>query len=120
MNFRSGYFISSSYRRSSMNVLFRCLVMTGMTAALLMPVAAFADEPENLAPDAQAAEGMPPTIPHGIKDSADGKACLVCHEKGLKGAPVTPHPERLTCTECHVPADPGAPVKELKKRKKQQ
>ena len=103
-----------------MNVYSRFLVMTGMTALLLTPVASFADEPENLAPDARSAEGMPPTIPHGIKDSADGKACLACHEKGLKGASVTPHPERLTCTECHVPANPGAPVKDPKKTKKKQ
>ena len=104
-----------------MNVFYRCIVLAGLTAALLMPAAAFADELEKLAADANSAEGMPPTIPHGIKDSADGKECLACHgpDRKVKGASVTSHPERLTCTGCHIPANPGAPVKELKKGKKQ-
>jgi nitrate reductase cytochrome c-type subunit len=102
----------------SMNALFRFLAITGITAALLMPVASFADQGENLAPDAQAAEGMPPTIPHGITDTANGESCLVCHRTGVKGAPVTNHPERLTCTECHVPANPAAPAPKAVKKGK--
>ena len=102
-----------------MKLFFRCLVMTGLTAALLMPLAASADEPENLATDAQAAEGMPPTVPHRVKETADGTYCLSCHRDGLKKAPVCPHPERLTCTECHVPANPDAPAKKAKKVKPQ-
>jgi len=99
-----------------MNVLSSCLVMTGMTAALLMPVAASADEPENLETDAQSAEGMPPAIPHGIKETANGEYCLSCHRTGVNGAPMTPHPERLTCTECHVPANPDAPARKGAKK----
>jgi nitrate reductase cytochrome c-type subunit len=114
--FRRGYFIC--YRRSSMNVLFRCLVMTGMTAALLMPVVSLADEAENYESDARSAEGMPPTIPHRIEDTANGESCLACHRTGLNGAPVSPHEERLTCTECHVPANPDAPPPKGKKTHK--
>jgi cytochrome c-type protein NapB len=101
-----------------MKVLIRCLVMAGMTALLMMPVASLAEDEPNLGADAQNAEGAPPTIPHGVKDKADGKYCLVCHEKGVKGAPMTPHPERLTCTECHVPDNPAAPLPGAKKSKK--
>jgi nitrate reductase cytochrome c-type subunit len=101
-----------------MNVLSRCLVVTGMTAALLMPVAASADEPENLEADAQSAEGTPPTIPHGIKETTNGEYCLTCHRTGVNGAPMTPHPERLTCTGCHVPANPDAPAKQAPQKPK--
>lgn len=53
--------------------------------------------------------GSPPHIPH--KDlAADGvkMECLTCHAKGgwsaeLKGnTPVTPHPEQISCRQCHV------------------
>jgi cytochrome c-type protein NapB len=53
--------------------------------------------------------GSPPYIPH--KDlAADGveMECLTCHAKGgwsaeLKGnTPVTPHPEQISCRQCHV------------------
>jgi len=101
-----------------MKVLIRCLVMAGMTAVLMMPVASLAHEEQNLEADAQKAEGAPPIVPHGVKEKGDGKYCLSCHEKGVKGAPVTPHPERLTCTECHVPADPAAPLPGAPKAKK--
>lgn len=67
------------------------------------PVASLsAEERPDYAADARFAEGTPPTIPHPFKDVANGEQCLTCHLKGIKGAPLCPHPVRLTCTECHV------------------
>lgn len=45
--------------------------------------------------------GAPPTIPHRTLMRSD---CMSCH--GPKGlfALRTPHPERQSCTQCHVPA----------------
>lgn len=72
-----------------------------LIGALIVP--AFADEPESLDADArQAGSGEPPTIPHKIGDDMMGEKCNVCHRDGIKGAPQTSHPERLTCTQCHV------------------
>lgn len=62
-----------------------------------------ADEPvEDLEKDAQMAESPPPVIPHKVDVTATGEACLACHRDGIKGAPATPHPERLDCVQCHV------------------
>ena len=41
-----------------------------------------------------------PRIPHTTEGREN---CLGCHEKGLSGAPVTPHPQRPNCTNCHKP-----------------
>ncbi|MEH0007334.1 MAG: cytochrome C [Flavobacteriales bacterium] len=54
--------------------------------------------------------GAPPSIPHPVSDarSMGGKDCLQCHENGGfvakwdAYAPVTPHPELLSCRQCHV------------------
>ena len=45
--------------------------------------------------------GAPPTVPHRTLMRSD---CMSCH--GPKGlfALRTPHPERQSCTQCHVPA----------------
>lgn len=56
--------------------------------------------------------GAPPRIPHAVRADMDRGAapCLACHEQGgfvaeFKAfAPVTPHPELLSCRQCHVPA----------------
>jgi nitrate reductase (cytochrome), electron transfer subunit len=54
--------------------------------------------------------GAPPVIPHAVDErEAFGKACLACHGSGGwvprfdAYAPVTPHPEMLSCRQCHVP-----------------
>ena len=55
--------------------------------------------------------GAPPVIPHAVKAdmNRDGASCLACHETGgfvseFKAfAPVTPHPELVSCRQCHVP-----------------
>jgi cytochrome c-type protein NapB len=61
-----------------------------------------AEAQEDYESDARYAEAQPPTIPHPFRDAADGKYCLRCHGTGLNGAPLSPHPVRITCTECHV------------------
>ncbi len=57
----------------------------------------------------RAYDGAPPIIPHGVA-SLGRQSCLSCHATGAavsadhrRRAPVTPHPERLACTQCHVP-----------------
>ena len=54
--------------------------------------------------------GAPPIIPHRVEESwAGGKACLSCHADGgwtpRFGAftPVVPHPELVSCRQCHLP-----------------
>lgn len=55
--------------------------------------------------------GSPPRIPHKIFPSFSDEAeeCLACHGRGGYGveldayAPVTPHPEKELCYQCHVP-----------------
>lgn len=97
-----------------MRLLFRCFTAASLAFLLALPVIASADEPENYEKDARNAENTPPRIPHIIKDTSDGSYCLGCHRTGLKGAPETPHPERLSCTGCHVQGE----VKAIKKDKK--
>ena len=56
--------------------------------------------------------GSPPRIPHSVVPafSDDSVACLSCHGKGGfspehgKFVPVTPHPEKELCNQCHVPS----------------
>lgn len=55
--------------------------------------------------------GSPPMVPHVVPPSfSDEKLnCLSCHERGGYDAekeafvPVTPHPEKESCFQCHVP-----------------
>ncbi len=54
--------------------------------------------------------GGPPTIPHPVDEMNMGsKACLKCHQNGgyvdqyKSYAPVTPHPDKINCRQCHVP-----------------
>lgn len=84
-----------------MRILFRSCAATFLIAALALPTVAGADGPENYAKDASQAESTPPMIPHQFMDTAGGGYCLGCHGSGVKGAPMTPHPERLSCTGCH-------------------
>ncbi|WP_424319890.1 nitrate reductase cytochrome c-type subunit [Candidatus Methylomirabilis sp.] len=52
----------------------------------------------------RAYEGAPPLIPHDAE--ARKGMCLVCHEFGIAGAPITPHPTRNDfCLQCHVGQD---------------
>ena len=45
--------------------------------------------------------GAPPLIPHDVE--ARKGMCLTCHETGVAGAPIVPHPTRdPVCLQCHV------------------
>jgi cytochrome c-type protein NapB len=52
--------------------------------------------------------GSPPEIPHPLQAHGGKLQCLTCHAEGgwtqaLKRiTPVTPHPELLSCMQCHV------------------
>jgi len=50
----------------------------------------------------RAFEGAPPLIPHEIEDET---GCLECHRLGDNDAPITSHPERVNCVQCHVTQD---------------
>ena len=39
-----------------------------------------------------------PKIPHKVIDGMD---CKSCHATGVKGAPVSPHPDKPNCIKCH-------------------
>ena len=55
--------------------------------------------------------GSPPRIPHKVSPSFSGDTenCIACHGRGGYDveqdayAPVTPHPEKELCYQCHVP-----------------
>lgn len=56
--------------------------------------------------------GAPPRIPHPLRaDELRTDACRTCHERGGYSArfqayvPLTPHPERGICLQCHVGVD---------------
>lgn len=61
----------------------------------------------------RAYHGAPPQIPHKIfsKKGIGGNSCLQCHENGGFAeefnayTPVTPHPELISCRQCHVPVN---------------
>jgi cytochrome c5 len=95
----------------------RVLAVASLMAVLVQPLSAVADEPENLEADAKYAESTPPVIPHPIADNVTGEGCLACHRTGLNGAPPSPHPIRLNCTQCHVRSDLGEPKKTKKGKK---
>ena len=97
-----------------MKLLLRCCAVASLVTLLAFPIVVGAEEEENYDKDAQQAENVPPRIPHKIKDTSDGAYCLGCHRTGLNGAPETPHPERLSCTGCHVQGE----IKAVKKQKK--
>lgn len=100
-----------------MKALLRIAAMLCCLAVPTFP--ALAQEQENYDADARSAEDAPPVIPHFVGDNINGKACLACHETGLKGAPVTPHPTRLNCTQCHVRSEMSAKTAGKKARTKQ-
>jgi len=55
--------------------------------------------------------GSPPRVPHDVPPSFSGDTlkCLSCHGRGGYDveqdayAPITPHPEYESCSQCHVP-----------------
>lgn len=85
-----------------MRLFFNCYTVASLVALLALPPLLRADETENYDKDAEYAESTPPMIPHRIKDTSDGEYCLRCHGAGVNGAPMSPHPVRLSCTGCHA------------------
>ena len=60
--------------------------------------------------DNRAFYGAPPSIPHTVEERNMGEnSCLKCHENGgfvdkfSAYTPITPHPEKVNCRQCHVP-----------------
>jgi nitrate reductase (cytochrome), electron transfer subunit len=96
--------------------LVKSLAVTLLCQLLLAPLPVSADDEVPTEKEVMQAEGVPPVIPHRVLEDYTTKTCLGCHETGKKGAPVTPHPERQNCTQCHVPKDGFAPAKGLKKK----
>jgi cytochrome c-type protein NapB len=88
--------------------------IVAMFCAVALSGVARADEEVPTEQEIKQSEGAPPTIPHKVRADVTDKECLGCHRTGKKGAPVTPHPQRLACTQCHVP---GA-VEETKEGRK--
>ena len=57
--------------------------------------------------------GAPPPVPHGLTGTEmRDQNCKTCHERGgfvprfSAYAPVTPHPEMVSCLQCHALKDP--------------
>lgn len=82
--------------------LIRLLAVAALVSFLALPFPALAQEEVPTEQEIRQTEGEPPVVPHRMKDADTAKDCLKCHLKGKKGAPVTPHPERKACTQCHV------------------
>jgi nitrate reductase cytochrome c-type subunit len=103
-----------------MKTVLRLLFATLCLLSLALPAVAD-EEGDDLENDARHAEGAPPTIPHRVEANATGESCLACHRSGLNGAPITPHPLRLDCVQCHVQGETAArdEGKKGKKHKKQ-
>lgn len=97
-----------------MKQLTQYLLATILTTSLCLPLTAFADDQANYNKDAEYAENTPPMIPHRFEDTSNGAYCLGCHGVGLKGAPLCPHPVRLSCTGCHAQGE----IKDAKSEKK--
>ena len=100
-----------------MKMLFRCLLSLACLFVLTLPSVAD-DKGEEYEKDARYAEGTPPMIPHRIEVNGTGEYCLACHREGMNGAPVSPHPIRLDCTQCHGQGEITVKVTDSKRGKK--
>ena len=96
--------------------LIRLLAVAAMVNFLTLATPALAEEAVPTEQEIRQSEGEPPVIPHRIADTDTAKECLKCHETGRKGAPVTSHPERKACTQCHVRGEIPAAKPGRKKR----
>ncbi len=71
---------------------------------LLLPLYSSAQQQQ--APPRPMYFGAPPTIPH--EAGPEMNECLTCHGEKDSGAPLTPHPTRARCRQCHVAANAKA------------
>ncbi len=99
-----------------MNRVIRFVALAALLQFLMIPLRAIAEEQVPTEQEIMQAEDEPPVIPHRVSESDTFKDCLKCHESGKKGAPMTSHPERKNCTQCHVAGE--VKVKAGKKGKK--
>ncbi len=105
---RGGAPVPTSGERGSATPRYRALRETAVRLPAAHPVSA-----RTLATfyERRAYPGASPQIPHAVKpDMAEtGNSCLQCHAEGDYAprfgayAPVSPHPELLSCRQCHVP-----------------
>lgn len=95
----------------------KVLVVSAFAGAMFVPMVAAAQEEVPTDKEVSQAESEPPVIPHRVLESDTAKECLVCHKTGKKGAPVTPHPDRKACTQCHVPTAGFSTRKDVKRAK---
>ena len=90
------------------------LMKVGWASSLIVALALLvgtASAQQSAAPQSaklpRAYPGAPPLIPHDAE--ARKGLCLTCHEMGLAGAPIVPHPTRNHfCLQCHVGQDQTA------------
>lgn len=99
-----------------MKYINKFLVMAAFLQFLLIPFPLFAGDQVPTEKEIMQAGNEPPSISHPVSDAASAADCLKCHETGKKGAPVTSHPERKNCFQCHVAGE--VKIKAGKKGKK--
>ncbi len=88
-----------------MKRIIKLLAVVALSQLFMCPFTAMAEGEVPTEQEIKQAEGEPPVIPHKVADTDTAKECLKCHKDGKRGAPVTSHPERKICTQCHVPAE---------------
>lgn len=84
------------------------VVLLLSSAALLFGVAAAQAPTERELRPRRLYFGAPPAAPHDL--GPEMSECLVCHGDAETGAPLTPHPTRLSCRQCHVAATEQVPA----------
>ena len=88
--------------------LFALLVVALLLAVLAAGQAPDEDSPQRQLPPRRMDFGAPPAAPHDL--GPDRGDCLLCHGDPDMGAPLTPHPTRLRCQQCHVAAEEEVPA----------
>lgn len=86
-------------KESKMGILVTLILMFGCVVSLIGAETQQVNSIDTLK-QYEAALYLAPKLPHSIQGFED---CLSCHKDGAKGAPKTPHPERINCIKCHVP-----------------
>ena len=64
----------------------------------------FRAEGEGPGPNRARYSGAPPAIPH---HTLMREVCVACHGKEPRHGAKNPHPDRATCTQCHLPSGAG-------------
>ncbi|HEX9081603.1 MAG TPA: hypothetical protein VF768_04945 [Holophagaceae bacterium] len=64
----------------------------------------FRAEAERPGPNRSRIPGAPPAIPHHVRMR---ERCLACHGSSPRHGAKAPHPDRVACTQCHLPSGAG-------------